>query len=276
MVFLIQNLINITTPHVQEGSLAVAGIVAGAGVLSSVVGGIFGGNAAKKAERKAAAEKAAATARLNYLEANRQAIINPYSGVVNLSGMAKDLSGMASNTYANLGVATQAAKFQAEQVDMSLASTLDALKETGASAGGATALAQAALQSKQGISASIEQQEAANEKLKAQGEQQLQQIQMSQAERLQNIGMSEGQRLQQADVAGKQFVYGETERRQQNVIDRVSGQASNAANREAQARSDRTAATTGMISGIGSAIGGFGTAAIANSKNLSDQKIAGF
>ena len=42
-------------------------------------------------------------------------------------------------------------------------------------AGGATALAQAAAQSKQGISASIEQQETQNQKLRAQGEQTLQQ-----------------------------------------------------------------------------------------------------
>jgi len=42
-------------------------------------------------------------------------------------------------------------------------------------AGGATALAMAAAQSKKGISASIEQQEAQNEKLRAQGETQKQQ-----------------------------------------------------------------------------------------------------
>ena len=43
---------------------------------------------------------------------------------------------------------------------------------TGASAGGATALARAALASKKGISNSIQQQEAANQKLAAQGAQQ--------------------------------------------------------------------------------------------------------
>ena len=44
------------------------------------------------------------------------------------------------------------------------------MRATGASAGGATALANAALKSKQGISASIEQQEVNNQKLKAQGQ----------------------------------------------------------------------------------------------------------
>lgn len=84
------------------------------------------------------------------LEASRQEIINPYE---------------------NLAVATQAAEFEAEQADLALANTLDTLRATGAGAGGATALAQAALQSKQGVSASIEKQEVQNQALKAQGEQ---------------------------------------------------------------------------------------------------------
>jgi hypothetical protein len=52
---------------------------------------------------------------------------------------------MITNPYENLGVATQAAEFQAEQADIALANTLDTLLATGAGAGGATALAQAAL-----------------------------------------------------------------------------------------------------------------------------------
>lgn len=89
-------------------------------------------------------------------EASRQPIVNPYGGI--------------ENPYANLPVATQAAEIQMEQTDQALAATLDTLRETGASAGGATALAQAALQSKQGISAGIEKQETDNAKLKAQGQ----------------------------------------------------------------------------------------------------------
>jgi hypothetical protein len=74
------------------------------------------------------------------------------------------------NPYANLGVATKASEFQAEQADISLANTLDTIRATGGGSGGATALAQAALTSKQGISADIQRQEAANQKLYAQGE----------------------------------------------------------------------------------------------------------
>ena len=87
---------------------------------------------------------------------NRQAITNPY----------KDIE----NPYKNLPVATQAARFQAENADIALANTLDTLRATGAAAGGATALAQAALQSQQGISASLEKQEAQNARLRAQGQ----------------------------------------------------------------------------------------------------------
>jgi len=273
MLILLENLATIKdfAPGIKYAMplplLAVAGIAAGGQALGSIIGGIFGGRAAKKAAKRASDEKRAAAARVAYLEANRQKIINPYEGISNLSGMAKDLSGMMTNEYANLGVATQAAQMQAEQTDMALASTLDTLRETGSSAGGATALAQAALESKKGISASIEAQEANNEKLRAQGAQQLQQVQMAEAGRIQNIQMSEAAKVEQAGVAGKQFVYGETERRQQNEIDRITGQATAAANREAQANADRTAATTNMISGIGSAVAGFGQAAVSAGNN---------
>jgi len=75
-----------------------------------------------------------------------------------------------TNPYANLGVASKAAEFQAEQADQSLANTLDTIRATGSGAGGATALAQAALQSKQGISADIQKQELSNQRKFAEGE----------------------------------------------------------------------------------------------------------
>ena len=220
-----------------------------------ILGGLFGANAASKAARRAAQEKDRLQKELNSLEASRQAVINPYAGVKDISGMAKDLSGSLSNPFASLGVATQAAKFEAEQVDMSLANTLDTLKETGASAGGATALAQAALKSKQGISANIEQQEAGNEKLRAQGEQQLQQMKMSEAQRVQGIQISEGQRVQQAEAQGKQFMFETQEGREIAKMNRVAGQLGGAQAQEMQARADKTGAITGMIGGLASTAG---------------------
>ena len=82
-----------------------------------------------------------------------------------------------TNPFANLSVATQAAEMQMQQTDQALANTLDTLRATGTSAGGATALARAAAQSKQGIAASIETQEVNNEKLRAEGQQALERAQ---------------------------------------------------------------------------------------------------
>ena len=101
--------------------------------------------------------------------------------------MATDASGMLKNRMANIGVATQAAEMQIEEADIALANTLDTLAATGASAGGATALAQAAMQSKKSVSASIEQQEVANQQNAAKAEMQLDQAKMSEQLRLQGI-----------------------------------------------------------------------------------------
>lgn len=222
-----------------------------------VLGGIFGASAASKAARKAAREKERLQKELNSLELSRQAIINPYAGVKDISGMAKDLSGMLSNPFANLGVATQAAKFEAEQQDISLANTLDTLKETGASAGGATALAQAALQGKKGIAANIEQQESENQKLQAQGEQQLQQMKMSEQQRIQGVQISEAQRVQQAQAQGQAFMFETREGREVAKMNRVAGQLGQTQAQEMQANADRTGAITGMIGGLVSTAGSF-------------------
>jgi preprotein translocase subunit SecF len=172
---------------------------------------------------------------------------------------------MVSNPFANLGVSVQAAKMQTEEADMSLANTLDTLRSTGASAGGATALAQAALQSKKGVSASIEQQEAANEKLKAQGVQQMEQMKMAEAQRLQNIQMSEAQRLQAAEAEGIKFQYGEQENRDMAMLNRLSGQQVQSQSFQQSAKQSQAALYGSAIGAVGSlggaAIGTMGTGA---------------
>jgi len=206
-----------------------AAIIGGA---ASVVGGLFGGIGAGKAKRRAARERKRLQKKLTQLENNRQAIINPYEDV-------QDLSSYISNPFANLGVATKAAEMKIEESDIALATTLDTLRATGASAGGATALAQAALRSKKGVAASIEQQEAQNEKLRAQGEQQKEQ--QLRAEQM---------RLQQADVAGKQFVFSQREQREMQQLNRTAAMLSAATQAEAQAGADQTAAITGAFGSL--------------------------
>lgn len=225
------------------------------GAAVSVIGGIMGSNAASARERAAAAEKARLGAELNRLENSRQAIINPWATTKDMSSLIKDSSSLVTNAYANLGVATQATKFEAEQIDISLANTLDTLRETGGSAGGATALANAALKAKQGISANIEQQEAKNEQLKAQGRQDLERIKLAEAQRLQNAQLSEAQRVQAAEASGAQFQFNTRENREQQKIDRIAGQLGLATNREMQAQADQTAAMTGALGSISSLAG---------------------
>ena len=228
----------------------VTAIAAGSALVSGI-GAAAGASAASKAAGRARDAKAAAEAELDALKASRQAIINPYESTTDLSGLASDLSSSLSNPFASLGVATQAAEIQIEQADIALANTLDTIRATGASAGGATALAQAALQSKKGVSASIEQQEAQNEKLKAQGEQQLQAQKMSEQQRLQGIAIAEGQRIQAADAAGKQFKFQTQENRTNADMDRAAGAISQAQAQEAQSNQAKASAIAGGISAIG-------------------------
>lgn len=223
------------------------------GGVASIAGGLFGSSSAKKAARRAAREKARLSAKLQKLENQRQPIVNPYEDVKSLASMAKDLSSEISNPFANLGVATQAAEIQMEQSDIALANTLDTLRATGASAGGATALAQAALKSKRDVSANIEQQEAQNQKLKAQGEQQMEQARVAEQRRLQSIGISEGAREQSAQAAGKQFKFAALENRQQQKIDRTAAMLGAATQAQAQAKADQTSAITGMFGGLAKA-----------------------
>ena len=202
----------------------------------SVVSGIIASKKAKKAAQAAGREQRKNEAELERIKKSRQTIINPYSTTTDLSKLAQDLSGQMSNPFQQLGVATAAAEIQMEQSDIALANTLDTLRATGASAGGATALAQAALQSKKGIAASIEQQEAQNEKLRAQGEQQLQQQKLSEAQRLQSIAISEGQRVQAAEAAGKQFEFAAKEARTNADLDFEAGMEARYAQMEYDAR----------------------------------------
>jgi len=196
-----------------------------------IIGGILASGAAKKEAARREREAARLQSKLNRLEANRQQIINPYEGVT-------DLSSTLSNPFASLSVATQAAEMQIEQSDVALANTLDTIRATGGGAGSATALAQAALQAKKGVAASIESQEVANEKARAQGEATLQTQQMAEAKR-----------IQQAEVAGKQFVFAQKDKREMQQLNRLSNQIGALRGAAAQARADSTAALTGAIGG---------------------------
>jgi len=207
------------------------------GAATSAIGGIVQGIGARRAARKARRQAKKLQGQLNRLVGNRQDIINPADQIV-------DRSGMIQNQFSNLSVATGAAEMQAEEADISLANTLDTLRATGAGAGGATALAQAALRSKKGVAATIEKQEAQNTRLRAQG-----------AQAAQQARLAEGGRVDQARMAGAQFEFATQERRQFRDEDRLAGQLDNARARAAQASAQARA-------GFGQAIGAVGGMAV--------------
>lgn len=226
------------------------------GALVKLGGSLFGASKSKKARRDAERKAARLDREITSLENSRGAVVNPYADMTDLSGAIKDNSSMASNNLMNLSVATGAAEMQAEEADIALANTLDTLASTGASAGGATALAQAALKSKQGVSNTIETQEVANQTMREQsrikGEERLQNIRMDESSKVQDAKFSEGQRIQNATAQGKAYVYEEQQDRINRKIARKTGQEA-AANQEAAAAG---AAEGNAMAGVFSAASG--------------------
>ncbi len=220
------------------------------GMALSIGGGIYGASEAKSAQSAAAARAASLEAKLADLEANRQAIIDPYENVESLAGLAVDLSNQISNPFANLGVATKAADIQIEEADIALANTLDTLRATGASAGGATALAQAALRSKKDVAASIETQEAQNLKLRAKGEDSASRRILAEKSRVQGIQISEGAREQNAEAMGKAFMFGARDNRENQQLDRTASLLNQALGIEAQAGADKVGAVTSTLGSV--------------------------
>jgi hypothetical protein len=185
--------------------------------VTALVGGMGALSAGK--QRKIAEEKERrAAARRMAIEANRQEPINPY----------EDLT----NPYANIQIATRATEMQAEQADISLASSLDTLRATGASAGGATALARAAAQSKRGVAANIEKQEQTIAQLRAQGE-------MSTA---------------QMRARGEMFKYNATQQREMEKLDREASLESSY-NQQATAYQNQQNAAWGQTAGALATVG---------------------
>ena len=225
------------------------------GAAVSIGTGLIKGSKAKKAKRLAKEQGDRQAAALKDFEARRQSPINPYSGVKNLSSMVKDLSGNLSNPYANIGVATQAAEFKAQQSDMALAATLDTLQATGASAGGATALANAALKSKKDVSATLEVQEAKNSQLQAQGEAKLQQLTMNEQARVQSGKMNAQSTYDQLQAKGEEFRFSTQENRDNVTLDRMQAGVDQSRLDMNNAQNAQDSALSSMISGVGSAVG---------------------
>ena len=157
--------------------------------------------------------------------------INNRQEIFNAADDIRAMKAQLTNAYANLGVATQAAEIQQQQSDVALANMMEGMLQTGTGAS-ATALANAAAKSKQQIAASIQTQEAQNQKLYAQGESQLQQ------QRLQ---------LEQSAIAADERAWQAAEEREVFDINRLQAEADFLRNQQ-QAYYD--AATAALMAGL--------------------------
>jgi len=195
------------------------GISVGMGVASAVK--------ANKDQRKFEAEMKKQEAILKDLEDSRQDVINPMAGL--------------TNEAEKIGVATQAARFQAEEADQALANTLDTLMATGSGSAGATALAQMALKSKQGISADIQKQELTNA------------VNVANSQQVINQQKAEGERFKWQN---QEFREMDKLNRTANLMDKAEAQMYNA---EAQKWAAYGNIAGSVTDGIGMVAGGINT-----------------
>ena len=218
--------------------------------VGKAIGGYFG---MKKAQDELdAINKEVDTARFKMEAAinGRQDIINPYAGITDLSGLARDLSSQITNPFNNITVSTAAAEMQAEEADIALANTLDTLEQTGASAGGATALAMAALKSKKDVAASIEQQEATNSRLRASGEQAKQRDKIAAQQQYDQAVIQLKGRKEQADAQGEIFQFQAQEARSNADINRYTSMYLGLSQAETNLRAEQAKAMGGIFAGI--------------------------
>ena len=204
-------------------------IVAAVGAATPmIIGGINAATANRKA-KLAEAKQRQLEQQLKNFEQNRQAVINQADNI-------RALKSQVFNPYANLAVATKAADQQIQQTDQALANTLDSINRAGTGAGSATALAQMAAKSKAQISASLEKQEVANQKLRLEGEAGVQEAKMN---------------LEKAALKEEAAAWGRQEERDLTTLDRL---ASLGQNQQAQAMAYGQQATDALMGGIESGI----------------------
>jgi len=225
------------------------------GKIGRVVGSFFGAANADKEMKSLRDEKNRNKYLMQEAINNRQEIINPYAGITDLSGLVRDLSSQITNPFNSLQVSTAAAEMQAQETDVALANTLDTMEAIGAGAGGATALAQAALKSKKGVAASIEQQEANNAKMRAEGEQQMQRDQVKAMQTYDEAVIKLKSREEAAEVQGEIFQFNIQETRTNADINRYTNMYLGFQQAENEARAAKAEAEASAWGGLGGLFG---------------------
>jgi len=185
-----------------------AGLGAAAGPIGSIISGgvtIAGAMRGSK-QRKAEARKARAEFETRRANLQNFTFTNPFAGMENV---AEDLT-----------INQEAAQFQAQQTDQALANALSALTQSGGTGGGnAQAIINAALASKQNVSADIARQEQANrlaavnreaklQELEAQGDLDLQTQQYTQNQELFTLAAGRKRQSDAAQAQATQQLFG--------------------------------------------------------------------
>jgi len=211
----------------------VTGIIGGVAALGSLGLGIAQNSKANKNARIEEAKARREEARLRALEASRQPVIDRSEEI-------RGLKQQVFNPYQNLGVAMQGVNIKMEETDEALANTLNAINQSGAGAGAATALARQAAASKAQVAASIENQELKNQQLRLQGEAQK---------------MSQQLALEQQAIQEEINVYGRQETRDIAQLNRLAAQQQNAQQRAVDFIAGGQAAMTAGLSGFAQGAG---------------------
>ena len=228
------------------------------GAAAGLVGGIVGAIGAGKAKRAAEKKEAAAREEMNRMKAAYadMDLSNPYANMENqFAGMKNQFAGL-ENTMEDLTVNQQQAQFEAQQNQQNQANIMDTLS---ASAGGSGIAALAQQMAQQGqlanqqASASIGQQESANQMAAAQQAGALQQMEAQGAADV-DFQARQGQASVDQQIAAGEQVAQARELERQGTLLGMAQQETAAYNQQVQ---DAQAQKMGAICGAIGNVGGF-------------------
>lgn len=211
------------------------------------IGSLFGGRKRRRRERAA---RTAFKQRAEDYEAFD--ITNPYAGMENTYDDMSNPFESLTNELNDLRVSTEAADFEAQQVQQGLAQSLDAFRGAAGGSGAAslaTALAQEQRRSMQGIAADIARQEVENTRLARQADMSIQRDVAGADLDIQTRQAGAGMDIQQFEAAGEQ-------ERQKRELERKGDLYGVAASELSAAREARQQATSDLFGGLGKMFGG--------------------
>jgi hypothetical protein len=211
------------------------------------VGSLFGGRKRRRRERAARKDFKRRMGEYESFD-----ITNPYAGMENTYDDMSNPFESLTNELNDLRVSTEAADFEAQQVQQGLAQSLDAFRGAAGGSGAAslaTALAQEQRRSMQGIAADIARQEVENTRLARQADMSIQRDVAGADLDIQTRQAAAGMDIQQFEAAGEQ-------ERQSRELERKGDMFGIAASELSAAREARQQATSDLFGGLGDVASG--------------------